>query len=117
MLQAGDTVFVEDSAKIDVGFMAWSFVEANHLAIVKQRMEMLNPDKKEIPESEVIYALEWPVEFSGGHNCQGNCAERRGQFVSGKHLSLCFEASREVNTVPNINGFTDGEGCDRYITK
>lgn len=99
MLQVGDQVFVEKSAREDVGFIAWSYVESHPTATVKQRMELSNV----VPESETVYALEWPEEFSGGHYCQGTTANKRGQFVAAKHLSLCFEASREVNTVPHVD--------------
>lgn len=101
MLQAGDVVFVESSAQIDVGFMAWSFISSHPKATVKQRMEFVG--KQNVPESEVMYALEWDTDFSGGHACQGICTDHRGQFVSAKHLSLCFEESREVITVPQFN--------------
>lgn len=113
MLQAGDKVYVESSAQIDIGFMAWSFVKAHPLAVVKQRMEVaaIGNAASVCPEGEVVYALEWEEEFQGGHNCQGTTKDRSGQFVAAKHLSLCFEASREANTIPQLKGFED------YLTK
>ncbi len=101
MFNVGDIVYLEDSSQIDIGFLAWEFVKAQRRAVVRHRMEGL-PIEEMVPESQVLYAVEWDTEFSGGHSCQGNCASRRGQFVASKHLSLCFEDSREVVTVPNI---------------
>jgi len=56
-----------------------------------------------LPEGEQVYALEFDRDFSGGHNCQGTCTENRGQFFAAKHLSLNFEVSRIVVTVPNLS--------------
>lgn len=103
MYQAGDTVFVERSAIIDIGFRSWSFVEARPKATITKRMEA----GAECPESEVVYAVQWPVEFSGGWDCYGHCERGKGQFVTAKHLSLCFEESREVTTVPAIKGYDE----------
>ena len=101
MLQAGDNVFIEDSAQIDINFFAWLYISTHREAVVKQRMSFIEHDDA-VPESEHLYALEFSEDFQGGHNCQENCANHRGQFVAAKHLSLKFEESREVCTVPNI---------------
>lgn len=98
MYQAGDLVFVEKSAVVDIGFQAWSFVEAHPQAVIVKQMPC-----GELPEREVVYAVQWPVEFSGGWDCYGHCERGKGQFITAKHLSLCFEASREVTTVPRID--------------
>jgi hypothetical protein len=75
-------------------------------------MEAVGSDGKELvlPESEQLYAIEFPDQFSGGISCQGTTKQRQGQFITAKHLSLCFEASREVITVPNIGTTFDEKG-------
>lgn len=98
MFQPGDKVYVEKSGHVDVGFKALSFITDHPFATVKA----LAHEGSSTPEHRV-YALEWDTEFSGGIDCYGVCAPRRGQFVTGKHLSLCFEASREVVTMPRIS--------------
>jgi len=111
MLQVGDKVYIEDSAQIDIGFMAWSHIKAHPYAVVKHRMDFAG---KELPESERVYALEWPEKFSGGHNCHGNCLDQQGQFIAYKHLSLDFEGSREVCTVPQL---ASPEAFEGLVTK
>lgn len=101
MFQVGDKVFVNASAQIDVGFLAWDYVKAHPLAMIKQRMDFAR--NEDVPESEMVYAVEWPEDLQGGHTCQGTVEGKRGQFVAAKHLDLCFEASREVVTVPQID--------------
>ena len=100
MFQAGDKVWIEDSAQIDVGFLAWNFVNTHRYATVKS--EYTGKTVLPLPEGEKIYCLEWDEEFSGGWNCFGACAEKRGMQISSKHLSLDFEASRNVKTIPQI---------------
>ena len=100
MLQVGDKVFIEESAAIDLGFLARDYILKHPYATVKARMRF----EKDVPESEVLYALEWPEQFSGGHDCQGTCLPGQGQIVTMKHLSLDFEASRCAETVPQIEG-------------
>lgn len=106
MLRIGDVVYIEDSGQIDVGFIAWSYIKDHRVALVKKEMtfaEMGVEFKDYIPKSgDFMYAVEWPEKFNGGHTCQGHCKEGQGQFLSAKHLDLNFEASREVNTVPNL---------------
>ena len=108
--EVGDKVLVQMSAQEDVGTVAWQFIDRNAVAIVKGFMP--RPVTGTLAKNVLIdgyrdkdYALEWPIEFRGGHTCLGNTAERRGQWIGGQHLELCFEASREVNTVPNIQGY------------
>jgi hypothetical protein len=108
MFQPGDKVFVENSAQIDVGYLAWFYVDKHRDAEVRQRMTYIEHDDK-ISEAEHVYAIEFAEEFPGGHDCQKNCAPHRGQFVAAKHLSLKFEESREVTTVPNIKVSYDDE--------
>jgi len=106
MLTIGDKVFVEDSGQVDIGFLSWAYIKDHREATIKQKMEFaaLGVDLKDYVPTDVdyIYALEWSERFSGGHTCQNNCAAEQGQFVAAKHLSLNFEASREVQTVPNL---------------
>ena len=110
MLQIGDKVYIEDSGQIDIGFLAWAYIKDHREAVVKQQMPFiaLGVDLKGYTPRDVdyIYALEWAEQFSGGHNCHGHCIDGQGQFVAAKHLSLNFEESREVNTIPNIGPTT-----------
>ena len=97
MFRIGDRVNIEESAQFDVGFQAWSFVKAHPSATVRACI-----GDEHTPESQVMCALEWESEFSGGIDCQGTCAPRRGQYVMAAHLSLDFEGSRVANTVPHV---------------
>jgi hypothetical protein len=101
MFKPGDVVYIEDSAGEDVAGHAWPHIETWREAVVRG-IAPFSYGREALPESEVVYALEWPEEFSGGHTCQNMCEGRRGHFVSGKHLTLQFEKSRQVSTVPNI---------------
>lgn len=100
MFKPGDKVFIEDSAQIDVGFLAWSFVKENPYATVRRRMDT----RTDTAERDTVYALEWDDDFCGGIECFGACVPHRGQFITAKHLALDFEASRDVCTVPHITG-------------
>lgn len=106
MLKPGDYVYVEKSAFNDLGYQARLFVQRHPRAQVKMRMAFVNDtgDVVDTPEQEMLYAVQWDEEFPGGHDCQGTCEPRKGQFITSKHLSLIFEESREVNTVPNLQG-------------
>jgi hypothetical protein len=106
MFQAGDKVWVEDSAQIDVSFVAWTYIDAHRYATITVKCDMLPADKGSA--GDVVYCLEWPDEFDGGWDCHNACAKRRGQQIAGKHLSLDFEASRQVTTVPT---------CEDYINR
>jgi hypothetical protein len=111
LFQIGDQVYVEKSARIDIGFQAWDYINSNPRGIVRCKMEPIDQEGKIkiLPESEQIYSIEFPAPFSGGISCQGTTKQRQGQFITAKHLSLCFEASREVITVPQI-GYYEKEG-------
>lgn len=98
MYRPGDKVYIETSAIIDIGYQAFVYVSSHPYAVVKARMT----DDVNVPEKEVLYCLEWPEEFPGGWDCYGHCLPRRGQQITSKHLTLDFEGSREVTTVPNI---------------
>lgn len=100
MLQDDDKVYIEDSAQIDVGFQSWSFVKAHPYATVKGAVIGKAKNGDDLPEREVTYALEFGEEFSGGIDCCGLTKPRCGQWITAKHLSLDFEASRKVVTVP-----------------
>lgn len=103
MFKLNDKVFVELSAERDVGFMAWSFVKAHPQATVKCGVRFVDEElQKKLAPGEEVYAVEWEESFPGGHDCHKACLPGHGQFVAGKHLSLRFEESREVNTVPQI---------------
>lgn len=49
------------------------------------------------PESERLYVVEMPQEFSGGHDCNRKAKARRGVYVTAKNLRPA-----EYITVPNI---------------
>lgn len=99
MFEPGDKVFIELSAQDDVSFRAWDYIKNHLYATVKAKMQF---GSKPAPILSTSYALEWPEEFDGGIDCYGKCLPRRGQFIECKHLSLDFENSRNVITVPNI---------------
>jgi len=104
MFQIGDEVYIEDSAQVDIGFMSWTFINKHRTARIKAQMtnaEMGVQEKAGIKYT-LDYALEWPEAFTGGHNCHNTCNECCGQFVNEQHLSLNFENSRTVVTVPHI---------------
>ena len=110
--QVGDLVYVNNSAQEDVGTVAWQFIRFSRSARVKGwalRPTLGTKENNEVysdpSERDRDYAVEWPVDFRGGHTCLGLTAAHRGQWIGGQHLELCFEASREVNTVPNIQGY------------
>ncbi len=95
-MQVGDIVYIEKSAQIDVCTLSWAFISSHPQATVKGILRSDDP----LLVHESLVNLEWKQAFPGGNTCQGVCAEGRGQQITQKHLSLCFEASREVNTVP-----------------
>jgi hypothetical protein len=104
VFQIGDKVFLEDSAQVDTGWLSWqSHIHDHRSGVVKSVMASAGQSDKPIPENERIYAVEWQEDFSGGHDCQRSCLPHRGQFITAKHLSLKFEASRVVQTIPNID--------------
>ena len=110
MFEVGDQVIVEKTARIDIGFQSWSYVEQHPIGIIRSRMGSLDVDghEKVLPEREQVYAVEFPDKFQGGTSCYGNTKIGQGQFITAKHLSLCFEASREVITVPQIGKEHEG---------
>jgi len=100
LYKVGDVVILSDTCEIDIGTFAWEYVSTHRVATVAHVFP---------GEHGVMYGLEWHEEFRGGHNCKGNCEDRRGQYVSQQHLELeNFEASREVNTVPTFEGTQHG---------
>jgi hypothetical protein len=99
LYKGGDVVLLHDTCEEDIGTMAWDYVRHHRRATVVSILSGKNG---------VMYGLEWSEEFRGGHNCHGNCKERRGQYAAQQHLELeNFEASRAVNTVPNIEGYDE----------
>lgn len=103
LYQAGDVVLLKDSCQIDIGWWAWEYIRTHRKATVVSVIS-------DATERSHMYTCEWPNEFDGGHDCMGKTARRCGQYVSEQHLELeNFEASRVVNTVPNIGGYEDAE--------
>jgi hypothetical protein len=100
MLQAGDKVFVKDSAIEDIGALAWKYVQDHREACVVNVFH--SGTNVSLPESEALYIVKWLDTFEGGWDCWHECPRGQGQIVTAKHLDLRFEASREVVTVPNL---------------
>lgn len=98
MFRPGDKVYVEKSAEIDVGYTSYVYIMAHPYAQIRARFEPPIGTR----ETEVLYALEWPEEFPGGWDVYKTCLPGRGQQITSKHLSLDFEGSREVTTVPKF---------------
>ena len=96
MFKEGDSVYLKDSAQIDVNGLAWNYIKDHRNAAVVNCF--VNED-----EAETIYVLVWPEPFHGGWDCYNQCLPGYGQLVAQKHLELNFEASYEVVTVPNID--------------
>lgn len=94
----GDKVFVEDSAEEDCHAEAWKSIKVQRYGIVKAVRH--GRDTARLKRSEL--ALEFPDDFAGGHYCTGVCLPKRGQFVMSNNVTLCFEDSRPVETVPRI---------------
>lgn len=91
MLQVGDRVQIEDSADIDCHEAAWQYIKDHRQAVVKAIRARPAADTH---QGLVEVALEFDDEFPGGHDCKNLCAPKRGQFVMGNNLSLCFDESR-----------------------
>lgn len=102
MFQVGDKVWVEDSARDDIGTHAIWFIKAHPYARIAARFE-----KEGVQEANILYALEWDEVFPGGWDVFGTCKPGQGQQVTSKHLSLDFEGSRKVTTVPHLEGPMD----------
>ena len=102
--QEGDSVYIKDSARIDCEGYAWNYI-ADHrnaavISVSCDATKLIPP----LAESETLYVVAWPEPFKGGWSCWDKCLPGHGQIITGKHLELNFEASREVVTVPNITG-------------
>ncbi len=97
MFKVGDKVYVEDAADIDCTEKAWEYIKDHRVATVLA----VRPGRQPyITHTEL--ALDFGEVFDGGHYCSSLCDSRRGQFVMANNVSLCFEDSREVITVPQI---------------
>ena len=98
--KVGDVVYVEDSAQDDCTLDAWNYI-VNHRkgTIVNIIANKTNTG------THVQCAVEFEAEFPGGHYCSASVDTRRGQYVMAQNLSLCFEESREVVTVPQPSEF------------
>ena len=95
-VREGDKVLVEETGEDDCTITAWRSIKAAPYGVVKQVIgQASNPAGQ-------MYAIDFGAPFAGGIDCQGVCGWRAGQYVMSKNVSLCFEASREVRTVPNI---------------
>lgn len=100
MFQSGDYVFINDSARADICTQAWDYIKDNRRA---QIICIYDPGTNvKLPEAETMYVVAWPEPFKGGIDCWHHCIPGHGQFVTQKHMELCFEDSRSVQTVPNI---------------
>lgn len=102
MYHNDDKVWIECSAKEDVGFLAWDYVKSVSRGTIKG--VLAGEKDPPVPESPSVYAIEFTAPFSGGIDCNGLCLPRQGQWISAKHLSLDFEASCDANTIPNMFG-------------
>lgn len=102
MYKVGDTVYVENSAEHDCHYKAWP-----HIQNRKGRVRKVQGDADN-PQAVPMCSVEFDAPFAGGVDCHGICLPAQGQFVMANHLSLCFEDSRTVNTVPQIT--TEGLG-------
>jgi hypothetical protein len=101
LYQVGDIVLLKDSCQSDIGTFAWTYIQTHRRAIVKT---------VQASQNGILYGLEWPEDFEGGHDCYRTVTAQRGQFVTEQHLELeNFEASREVNTVPQFQGYDDDQ--------
>ena len=98
MLQVGDIVEIEPSAEDDCTIEAWKTIQQNPHGVIRALVG--NPDKP----ASLMGAVEFTAPFAGGIDCNHTCLPRQGQYIMSQNLSLCFEASREVVTVPTIGG-------------
>lgn len=99
MLKVGDVVFVEDSAQEDCTLAAWQYIDQHRRGTV---VKIVSTEKA--TGKDVQCAVDFGAEFSGGHYCTAALPKHTGQFITAKHLSLCFEESRDAVTIPNIGG-------------
>jgi hypothetical protein len=108
LYKVGDVVFLKDSCEVDIGTDAWlNYVNKHRQATVKFVQD--SAAYCGYYKSGTMYAVEFYEDFKGGHSCHERTLKNRGQYVHEAHLELAnFEASREVNTVPNLEGY-DGE--------
>lgn len=102
----GDIVEILPSAEEDCHVKAWKAIEEYPYGMVKAVIG--TADK---PASMMI-AVEFAAPFAGGIDCNGLCKIGQGQFFSVHNITLCFESSRKVVTVPQIVNQFDDE--DRY---
>lgn len=93
----GDSVYVEDSAQPDCTLEAWQFITGHRKGRIAKVLMADLPTGK-----QTQCAVDFGAEFSGGHYCVDALKTRTGQWITSHHLSLCFEESREVQTIPNI---------------
>lgn len=100
MFQIGDKVYIEDSAQHDCTLEAWNYIDGHRTGEVAKVLTVELPTGKNIQ-----CAVDFGAEFSGGHYCNGSVPKRTAQWITSHHLSLCFEASREVVTVPQPSEF------------
>jgi len=101
--RVGDYVFVNPSAIIDCNPITWREVQKQPYGQIKGVMG----ESADLPASEVVYSIEFPAPFAGGTNCYGDCQNGHGQFITAKHLDLDFERSRDVITVPKVEGYEE----------
>ena len=80
MFQSGDSVYLKDSAQVDIGGYAWSYVVNHRKAQIVSLF--LQGSNVNLPESESLYIVVWPEKFDGGWDCWHGCMagdnQRRG---------------------------------------
>ena len=102
MFQIGDHVWINDSCRPDINNFAWQYIDEHREGVIKKLLNY-GPSTL-IPESEYVYAIEFPDIFVGGHQCLDAFPDNRGQFITAKHLDLIFEDGvRDINTIPRPN--------------
>src|SRR3990167_2146293 len=103
MFTLGDKVYIEDRAEEDCHAEAWKSIQTQRYGIVRH----IRPGKREQGHRLDELAIEFPEPFDGGHYCNGHCLPRKGQFVTSTNVTLCFEDSRTVETVPHFIDLVD----------
>lgn len=105
MFIPGDIVELRETAEVDVCAVSWPYIRKHPQAVVRAKSDSII--YRDVKPEDKCYILEWPEEFPGGHDCAGQAAPKRGQYVAAKHLDLNFEESfrasqRAIQTMPNL---------------
>ena len=102
MFKEGDSVYIKDSAQVDIGGVAWNYIKEHRNAVIVCTSQDATKLMPPLDEAETTYVVVWFEPFKGGWTCWDQCLPGHGQIVTQKHLELNFEVSREAVTVPNI---------------